>query len=185
MKIIEDLDVENFRNIKHARLENMKDLNILIGPNNCGKTSILELISSFSRLIQGRSYFYLCQECNRLRDKIGGITLPLKPEDFYLKKDPREIKVKLKFSLNPDSINKLVSGRVLEKQREKQKEIVCKNTKNQIEMENPGDYSYNLYGKHFSPFIHNDIIEEVKRSILYCPEGRLQSYQGKGFCRVH
>jgi len=38
MIIFETIEIWNFRNIKHVKLEGLKDLNIFIGPNNCGKT---------------------------------------------------------------------------------------------------------------------------------------------------
>jgi len=157
----------------------MRDLNILIGPNNCGKTNILELLSLFSKIHCGEVYPYLCEECNKFREKISGITLSLQPEDFRLRRDPTKTKVSVKFSLNHDAINKLFPG-ILRKQKEKLKEVSCKNVKAQIEMETM-ETDYNLYGKHISPFIDKNIIEKLNRYIRYCPERRLQKYWNKGF----
>lgn len=179
MKIIKDFKVENYRNVEHAKLENLKDLNIFIGPNNCGKTNFLEFISSFSNLRFGGAYGYSCPDCNKFGGEIS-ICLPLRDEDFYLRKSPREIRVNLKISLYSDTINELVP-RVLKKQKEKLEKATCPNIGEEIEMENLGDHTSHLYVKHLSPFIHEDIIDEIKKSILYCPEGRLQSYKEKKF----
>jgi len=150
MIIISDLEVENFRNIKHAKLEGMRDLNVIIGPNNCGKTSILELISSFSKFATGN---YLCQECSRTGKT--GLALHLTTGDFYLRKNPGEMKVKLKISLNPSSIERLVPG-VLEKQKEiMQKECACKDAKELIQMESMGSYSIQHPFFSFHPPRHN------------------------------
>lgn len=44
MVILESLKIENYRNIRNAKLDGLKDLNIFIGPNNCGKSNILKTI---------------------------------------------------------------------------------------------------------------------------------------------
>ena len=50
IRFLERLEVNNYLNIKHAKLAGLKDLNIIIGPNNCGKTSILRAINSLGNL---------------------------------------------------------------------------------------------------------------------------------------
>jgi energy-coupling factor transporter ATP-binding protein EcfA2 len=44
MILLKSLEVINFRNIEKTQLNNFDHLNIFIGPNNCGKTSILKSI---------------------------------------------------------------------------------------------------------------------------------------------
>ena len=44
MKYIEDLSIHNFRGLKNVKLMNTNQINILVGDNNSGKTSILEAI---------------------------------------------------------------------------------------------------------------------------------------------
>ncbi len=182
MIIIKSLEIENYRNIKHVKLSDLKDLNILIGPNNCGKTNILELINSLCKLGISHSYNYLCEECKKLQKKnkeIECIYLPIELEDFYLKEDPRKVKVRLKILFDREQIDKLVP-RVLKKQEEllDKMTIQCQHIEDSITLESRGT---TLYGVHFSPFIHRAIINEIRRSILYCPEGRLQNYKGKNF----
>lgn len=43
--ILETAHVNHFRNIRSASLSGMGDLNVIIGPNNSGKTNLLELLS--------------------------------------------------------------------------------------------------------------------------------------------
>jgi ABC-type multidrug transport system ATPase subunit len=177
MIIFKDIEVKNFRNLKHVKLESIKDLNILIGPNNCGKTNFLELLSKMSSLSCG-SYGYGCEECKKFAAStpdIAGISLSLTIEDYYLKNDKKDMEIVL--SLNEEQINMLIPG-VLEKQRKKLESNTCKFAKDEIAIE--GTHG-SLYGKHTSCFIHKDIIEEIKDFILYCPEGRLQSYKEKDF----
>ena len=48
MIILKGIEIENYKNIKHANLSGLRDFNILSGPNNCGKTSILNAINVLS-----------------------------------------------------------------------------------------------------------------------------------------
>lgn len=183
MIIFKNIEIKKFRNIRRIKLGDIKDLNILIGPNNCGKTNFLDFISTTSKLDYEGSY--LCKQCQKFKEDIrdiAGVYLPLNPEDFYLN-DPRKEMI-VTFLLDEEQINRLVPG-VLEKQQEKLKSkqnnvVPCKSIKDEIVMGNE-KASTTIYGKHLSPFIHKDIIEEIRGSILYCLEGRLQSYKEKDF----
>lgn len=48
---IDDFRIEAYRGIKDLHLQDLNDINILTGNNNSGKTSVLELLSSLTRLI--------------------------------------------------------------------------------------------------------------------------------------
>lgn len=50
MSEIKNIYIETFRGIKNLRLENLAPINILTGDNNCGKTSILEVLQSLKSL---------------------------------------------------------------------------------------------------------------------------------------
>jgi len=179
MIIFKNIEIKKFRNIKSAKLNDLKDLNILIGPNNCGKTNILELISSLRNLSTGRSYAYCCEECTKLKERnkdIEGINLLLNHNDFYLG-DLKKVKITLTILLNREQIDRLVP-KVLQKQRERLNKItaLCPHIKDVIVMENIGS---GLYGKHFSPFIHEDIIEEIKRPFFIVQRGAFKAIKGK------
>ena len=178
MKIFREIEIRNYRNIKHAELKHLRDLNIIIGPNNCGKTNIFELIRSLEGLICGSGIHYFCQECKNFEENdtdIESLYLPLRDDNFYLK--DIENKISLSILFDEGGINQIVP-RVLKKQKEKLKNTLCRQISDNIIMES----SYtDLHVKHFSIFIHKDIIDEIKRNILYCPEQRLQSYKEKDF----
>ncbi len=40
--LMESFEVENFRSLKHLKLEKLARVNLLVGKNNSGKTSVLE-----------------------------------------------------------------------------------------------------------------------------------------------
>ena len=182
MIIFRNLEIENYRNVK-AKLTDLKDLNILIGPNNCGKTNILEFIYSLSKLDLG-NFDYLCPNCKKIVEEVGedgripGISISLNSDDFYMK-DYERRKITVTISFDEGQIDKLVPG-VLKKQKEMldKTTTTCQDIKNDIIMESSEN---RLFGKHLSPFIHEKIIELLRKSILYCPEGRLQSYKDKNF----
>lgn len=49
MKHIDRLVIDSFRGINNLELNDLSSINILTGDNNCGKTSILEIIRSFAQ----------------------------------------------------------------------------------------------------------------------------------------
>jgi len=44
MLLLTSIEIENFRGIRQGKLEGLTDVNILIGRNNCGKTTVIEAI---------------------------------------------------------------------------------------------------------------------------------------------
>ena len=49
MTHIKKIYIDSFRGIKNLELDNLSMVNIITGDNNCGKTSVLEIIQSFSQ----------------------------------------------------------------------------------------------------------------------------------------
>ena len=47
MTYIKNLDIRSFRGISSLQLDNLSRINILTGDNNCGKTSVLEVLKSY------------------------------------------------------------------------------------------------------------------------------------------
>lgn len=43
--LIDSIEIDGFRGLRHLPLEGLGLVNILVGPNNCGKTSVIEAIS--------------------------------------------------------------------------------------------------------------------------------------------
>ena len=75
MILIREIGIKKFRNIKQLALTDLRDLNILIGPNNCGKTNILEFLNRFSQLSEGRVNSYICTDCDRFMNSTDKLTL--------------------------------------------------------------------------------------------------------------
>lgn len=48
MTYINSLDIQSFRGISSLQLDQLSSINILTGDNNSGKTSVLEVIESYS-----------------------------------------------------------------------------------------------------------------------------------------
>lgn len=70
--MITGIRVENYRQLQSAKLEDLADLNIIIGPNNCGKTSLLLAIEVLSRIDVG-GYAFACKTCAQLAAQKPGI----------------------------------------------------------------------------------------------------------------
>ena len=45
MKNINEINIKSFRGIRNLRLTDLAQVNIIAGNNNCGKTSVLEIIN--------------------------------------------------------------------------------------------------------------------------------------------
>ena len=177
MIILKEIEIENYKNIKYANLCGLRDLNILIGPNNCGKTSLLNAINVLSELEFGSGLIYPhCSKCDkacRLSDDIIGFRYQLKTKESYLDKKNTEIS----FFFNEDEIEKQVPG-VLEKQIE----LLSKTDadyKKELILKSHSKHDGNLIGEHISIFANKDILNNIKKSILFCPDERLREYKGK------
>jgi len=48
MKFIDNIEIKNFKSIRHQKIEGCKRINVFIGPPNVGKSNILEALSLFS-----------------------------------------------------------------------------------------------------------------------------------------
>ena len=92
MILIQELSLENYRNIKTLDLKNLKHLNILVGPSDCGKTNLLRAIEYASKLQYGHKSL-LCKECENKADQIESAGLLVSPDDSYLRKDSISIKI--------------------------------------------------------------------------------------------
>lgn len=62
MKYIDSIYVDGFRGFKNFKLSNLKDINILVGENNTGKTSILEAIHILEYPGEIGNYINVCRQ---------------------------------------------------------------------------------------------------------------------------
>lgn len=82
------LDVENFRSIEAAAVNNCDAFNVLIGKNNAGKSSVLLAVDSFFGCLA-------CKSIVNLNPPVGGNVL-----DFHNRMTEEPIKFTAHFSLS-------------------------------------------------------------------------------------
>lgn len=101
MKILEGLYIQNYKNIDKYSLNEFKDLNIIIGPNNRGKTSILECINCLNKLKGSDKELVYCKDnfCSSLQtaynksdygkqgSKNNSVSCTMQENDQYLRKN--------------------------------------------------------------------------------------------------
>ena len=54
---LESFSVQQFRGIRNIELNQLGRVNILVGRNNCGKTSILEALATYARPLRPSEWF--------------------------------------------------------------------------------------------------------------------------------
>lgn len=48
MVFVKDIDIKNYRGINNLSIKGFSDINVIVGDNNCGKTSLLEVLEEVS-----------------------------------------------------------------------------------------------------------------------------------------
>jgi len=177
MILINRIEIRNIKCNPKATLDDLLDFNIIIGPNNCGKTSILETISSLSDF--SPNIRLSCDQCEKIRARSSLDTrkLPFDYEDIYLRGKNKQRKPYLRISFNENVCSEIYTESF--------------DGFSQINMDHLQDPSKHLFGdliftgnteliqEHLSPFNFSNGFDKLSSSILYCPEGRLQTYKNK------
>lgn len=109
MITLRSIEIKNYKCIKHTHLINLKDINIIIGPNNSGKTAILNAINILNKLVVGNGFDYLDKEsqgiktvCNDSQKKefeIYGVLYQSHNSEWFNRKELLEITYELESSL--------------------------------------------------------------------------------------
>ena len=186
MRFIKDVHLHNYLNIKHAKLEGLKDLNIIIGPNNCGKTSLLRAVDLLSRIEFSRtSPSYGCPICenvfqqdSNVHSARGSITVREKYLEKarvravfrYYRTEIEEIMPELS-----ERQNKILTNATFDaKTKDHLKKEFGKERLVMQEQKGGG-----LLSEHCSPIIWDRVKERIFAHILFCPDERLQGYKEK------
>lgn len=155
------------------QLEDLRDVNILVGPNNCGKSSILEIIGLLNNLSPS-DHPIKCTTCEPIISSsraFSGVRCEFSERAKYLGKG----KVKLAFNLAKEDVERVLSSETLEKI----KEIIAS-------APDHGDPAISLTEASGSRFLHSDhiylydltAIKEKLIRVVSCPEERLATYKG-------
>jgi AAA15 family ATPase/GTPase len=70
---IQSISIQNFRGIRESELKDFADVNVFVGRNNSGKTTVLEAIS---RLATGNEMAILGEQVNSYWQNSRGVELP-------------------------------------------------------------------------------------------------------------
>ena len=175
--LLKEVEVRNYKTLRHARLDNLETLNIIIGPNNCGKTSLLKTINLLLDLSVGRGEF-ICNKCKDNRpEKAYTIGISPKKEDSYLAKR----RIELTFSFVESTVAEVVGTHGMQEWKKQLSEAVgddhCDFLKVILKQPSEKGITYPLCSEHLSIFARNDFLDDLKNTILYCPERRLSSYK--------
>ena len=106
---LNSLSIKNFRGINNLELNNLSNINILVGDNNCGKTSVLEAISLFQNPLEINNILTSC--CKRGREIISIF-------DLFLEMFPRENinkNIEIISSINSVLYNLNINGKLIER----------------------------------------------------------------------
>ena len=106
---LNSLSIKNFRGINNLELNSLSNINILVGDNNCGKTSVLEAISLFQNPLEINNILTSC--CKRGRDIISIF-------DLFLEMFPRENinkNIEIISSINSVLYNLNINGKLIER----------------------------------------------------------------------
>lgn len=108
MTYLNSLYINKFRAIKNLELKNLSRINILVGDNNCGKTSVLEAISLFQNPSDISNTLINCSK--RGRGAISSFDLFL--EMFPMDSESREIDITSTIKSLSYNIN--IKGKLIE-----------------------------------------------------------------------
>lgn len=98
--MISNINIKSFRGIRLLQLDNLAQINILTGDNNCGKTSVLEVLESFSQPDDFRIWRSLIRK--DMREPVrGGLSYY---EGIYDLFDVNSVAKKIEYTIEMESI---------------------------------------------------------------------------------
>ena len=204
MIILESLKIENYRNIKNASLKGLKDLNIFIGPNNCGKTNILKTIELITRMDVSPNYgYHTSDSCSIIRElwhrypegkkfQISGLQCGSSKEESHLRENYFEVD----YIFNQDNLEKELKGvypdvkttdfidilknDITKDRRPNTDKIPLKdhlneNIFNKLTLKQFNEKAVNAV--HISLFSIEKLAKEIQKKIIMIEDSRLQRYK--------
>lgn len=181
MRFIKSIELDNYLNVKHAKLDDLKDLNVIIGPNNCGKTSVLKSVELLGRLSFGKHGQISCSICRnsvriqQAQDASGSINT----REKYL----TTTMIKAAFGFNKSEFEKIIP-QMAERQNifsslpfddDTRRHFSEELDKQQLVIK---EQSGQLVSEHISIFSWDEVTRKIFGHIHFCPDERLQTYKG-------
>ncbi len=199
MKIIENITINGYRNIRSMTLTPFSDLNIFIGPNNSGKSTILKCIRKLSDIDTSTMRNFLDPNQEKVKNKWNSIlqvpgsmtsmAIPITNEERF----NRIEKISLYFGFNKE----VIEHRLHEIYQMTSLDMVMKflqwekRSLNDVPTElnrlvEQGWYSLELNAKEnnnllmekFSVLSFLKLTDSIKDKIIFCDDTRLQYYNG-------
>jgi energy-coupling factor transporter ATP-binding protein EcfA2 len=170
MRIIQTLIANNYR-IRHIRLEDLRDLNIIIGPNNCGKSSILEIIELLNNL-SASDHRYKCPQCESAKrlPTQHGLATSFNVQAKRLRKE----KIDVTFTLFKEKVESLFAKDILDQLL---KAFLAYPDHVQAGFTLVEGKAQQLLSDHIFPYPLKEVKGQLLK-VLRCPEERLQTYKG-------
>lgn len=176
MRILNSLVIKNYKIISRAHLDSLASINILVGPNNTGKSSILDAIEKLTSI--GSASNYVCDSCTEFANGKNGVvpfTTNITREERYYNR--MESRMNLNATFNDEWLSSFQSFRPLVELIKEQKEALEHNHAILELIEQEGGF---LLSHHVSP-IPFESISALKSGLLRINPNRLEKYNGKNF----
>ena len=125
---IHDIEIKNFKSIRHVRVEDCRRINVFIGYPNVGKSNILEALSLFEvgemydidlrEFLRFESYvnlFYNNDISNNIQVKLGDfekiqLTIDAKGKELQLRSESKKMFFEMEIPLDEFAVNTMAHG---------------------------------------------------------------------------
>ena len=201
MKLIAKVKVAGFRSISDADLDKLGDINIIIGPNNCGKSSVLKALGKLRELKATPDFRFtgsdlVSEEAVRSKvaqayegkDDVRPLTVPFPPDEMRHGADYADFV----FTFNPSVTNQFMQEEVgdsIDTAVLKYLRATGRNDTDDATRRLFAQYCEIWFRKResliepvlmrFSWFCFKRLAADLAARIIACEDGRLQSYAGK------
>lgn len=151
-KHIKDMEIYNFKGLKELKIKDMKPINIFIGDNNSGKTTVLEAIAMFEKPFDYMSHLKLLDR----KHGLSNIKYENIKQIFYNLDYDNEIEINLNMNnIDNNNINNKASLKI----DAREEDVFYMNNKEEVDLTTL-TYTFNNQVKEFS--IQNDPLKEIR-----------------------
>jgi AAA15 family ATPase/GTPase len=206
MKILDGITIRKYRNIIEGEFKSFGDLNILIGPNNCGKTTVLKSIHKLATMEFKKELPLKKENAEKTRQmwnsafgdiETANISISINSEECYNRIGKMELIFEFNERLIEEELERLTGknldnfiAQIIQNLKPEQRgfpvsrEIIDDNRKRQktegffnLAVVKDSETSAPSTEK-FSLLCFSKLAESVKNKIVHCEDARLQNYIG-------